>query len=135
MVEAAPDFGPLDPWVDNLANLVQVMTGPNLTIDATLHELFTTFPARLGGTGWPDGALVVPSFPGWELLPRYTASVDAALKLVPRGWQGVVHLDEENHVGLFKLHDPRSHVSAEAFNLPLSIVLACLRAKNKEGAA
>ena len=40
---------------------------------------------RRGGLGWPDDAIIVPCYPGWEIVPRYTSSIDAAMTLVPEG--------------------------------------------------
>lgn len=42
--------------------------------------------ACVGGAGWPDGELIIPMFPGWQVLPYFTTSIDAALTLVPEGF-------------------------------------------------
>lgn len=68
-----------------LAERAEQASGPDRELDALIHEAVTTFPPRRAGVGWPDeNALVVPAFPGWELLPAYTASADAALSLLPK---------------------------------------------------
>jgi hypothetical protein len=56
-----------------------------LELDIAIHTTVATFEPRIGGMGWPKGALIVPAFPGWKLLPAYTASLDAAMTLVPEG--------------------------------------------------
>jgi hypothetical protein len=71
---------------DTLARRVEEAAGADRALDAEIHEAVTTFPARIGGPGWHDGALVVPAFPGWIPLPAYTASLDAAMSLVPDKW-------------------------------------------------
>ena len=40
---------------------------------------------RRGGLGWRKDAIIVPCCPGWEIMPSYTASLDAAMTLVPEG--------------------------------------------------
>ena len=47
-----------------LAERVEAATGPDRELDAGVHEASTSFPPRIGGVGWPEGALVVPTFPG-----------------------------------------------------------------------
>lgn len=70
----------------DLADQVEKLAGPCREVDAAIHLVKTTFPARRAGVGWPDeNALIVPVFPGWVLLPSYTASFDAAKTLVPEG--------------------------------------------------
>lgn len=71
-----------------LAERCENASGPDWELDAAIHEAVTTFPPRRAGVGWPnENALVVPAFPGWVLLPAYTASLDAAMGLVPEGWR------------------------------------------------
>lgn len=75
-----------------LAERVEKAAGPDRELEVVIHEAVTTFPARRAGVGWPDeNALVVPAFPGWVLLPAYTASLDAAMSLLPEGWGGNVN--------------------------------------------
>jgi hypothetical protein len=38
---------------------------------------------RYGGAGWPEGAIIVPCYPGWQIMPYYSTSIDAAQSLVP----------------------------------------------------
>jgi hypothetical protein len=72
--------------LSKLADQVQARAEPDRVLDAAIHEAVTTFPARHGGVGWPEGALVVPMFPGWGLLPTYTESINDALTLALDDW-------------------------------------------------
>lgn len=72
-----------------LADRVEALEGPDREVDAEIAvHIFGADAVRKGGVGWPEGALVVPCYPGWRLLPNYTASIDAAATLVPEnaGW-------------------------------------------------
>lgn len=71
----------------DLATRAEGVAGADRELDVLIHEAVTTFPPRRGGVGWADDAIVVPAFPGWVILPHYTASLDQALTLVPEGWR------------------------------------------------
>ena len=69
-----------------LSTRIEQASSGSRELDAEIHEAVTSFPARRAGPGWADeNALVVPVFPGWDILPAYTTSLDAAMKLVPEG--------------------------------------------------
>lgn len=66
-----------------LADRCEAAIGGDRELDVAISTAVTTFEPRRAGPGWPDeNALVVPAFPGWEPLPAYTASLDAAMTLV-----------------------------------------------------
>lgn len=70
--------------------------------------------------------------------PDYTRSVDAALTLVPEGWDGALYLATDTHKPEVQLETPamRSALSMDdervegaAATLPLALCAAALRAK------
>lgn len=123
-----------------LAERCERAEGPDRNLDAVIHKAVTTFDARRAGPGWPDeNAPVVPAFPGWRPLPDYTASIDAALTLVPdehavdlTWWPGgdrarVLPIYQDGDRWLHRGCDP--HYCANAATAELALCAAALRAR------
>ncbi|WP_311270337.1 hypothetical protein [Sphingobium sp. WCS2017Hpa-17] len=116
-----------------LADRVEAAEDGNARLDAEIHEAVTTFPARVGGVGWPLGALVVPVFPGWALLPRYSGSIDAAITLVPEGasWSMTSALEDEQPCATVLTMESTEH--GLAATPALALCAAALRARAEAG--
>jgi hypothetical protein len=70
--------------------------------------------------------------------PSFTASIDAALTLVPSGWHlGILTECNENdgvHACLTENDEPCRDAVGDAATLPLALVAAALRARASQGA-
>jgi hypothetical protein len=110
-----------------LAERCEQATGPDRELDAAAHTATTGFEPRIGGIGWAKGELVVPLCPGWGPLPRYTASLDAAMTLVPEGWLWARDID-----CIFCLYPPEStspEIGFHSERAALALCAAALRAR------
>ena len=110
-------------------------------LDAEIHEAITTFPARIAGPGWPkETEFVVPVFPGWAILPPYTASIDAALKLIPEQMRDEIDITTlycVARVGINLNHGPSEgpfYGSNKANSIPLALCAAALKAQDATNA-
>ena len=121
---------------DTLAALIERVekaTGPDAALDGIIWQAVTpagswcqnsdgVWLLRVEDDRTPGATARAYSHP-----PRYTASLDAALALVPEGWQWVVgnmgnaHVYEERTAG--------KSVTAEAATPALALVAAALRAR------
>ena len=95
--------------MDKLSDRVMALEGPSFTIEQEIGRLINPQATRL------------------SVFPAYTASLDAAMSLVPEGWQGVIHIGSEPSAGLFMLSDPRSHKNSRAATPALALCAAALR--------
>lgn len=101
--------------------------GPDRDIDFTLAKRSGAVPAFVDefkdGAAWNQGI-------GWDVF-SYTASVDAAMTLIPKGWGGSLHIEERGKWAIVKLgrsHPTNAEVTVEARTLPRAICLAALKA-------
>lgn len=111
-----------------LATRCEKAAGPDSETDIAIHTATSGFPPRNGGVGWPKGALIVPAFPGWQLLPAYTASLDAAMTLVPKGHCFSARKDFDGCIA-FAWRDIPTGIRGEAATPALALCAASLRAK------
>ena len=124
---------------------VERSTGPDRELDAALHtnlaDIAAAFEFQFDGSAiarneTSDGIGLVrfASPGGWEEVPRYTASVDAALafseRLLP-GYRFSLFTDGEGKgpMCLALLDDDPVKAEGRAPTLPLAIILATLKAK------
>jgi len=99
------------------------LEGPSRALDADIHEALNTIP----GTSWVAGS------PSWQ--PYYTTSLDAAVTLVPEGWDvslywGVPYLKpcaQLETEAMRAKHQPPE--SADASTIALALCAAALRAR------
>jgi hypothetical protein len=82
---------------------------------------------RRGGLGWPDDAIIVPCYPGWEIMPSYTASLDAAMTLVPEELRRQVYTGYFD--GVIAWAGIAGNPTQYAKELPMAICIAALRAQ------
>jgi hypothetical protein len=121
--------------LEELAVRCEQATGPDRELDVAIHTTVTSFEPRRAGVGWPKGALIVPAFPGWQVLPAYTASLGAAMTLVPEGWRPVIDTASEEGAALVDIwawvtvspKPKRRH--AKAATPALALCAAALRAR------
>lgn len=101
-----------------LAARCEQATGPNFQLEQDIGA----------ATDWD-----LPTVPA----PNYTASIDAARRLVPEGWSFTLYAHLENaHCDLFKGHPSKGLIEVEDAATPaLALTAACLRARSqtKEG--
>lgn len=62
-------------------------------------------------------------------IPPLTSSLDAAMSLVPEGWEGVIHIGSDPSAGLFMLHNSRSHKNSRAATPAIALCAAALKAR------
>lgn len=65
----------------------------------------------------------------FDVAPAYTASVDAALTLVPQGWDYCIYGGDRWDQIECQLFEEGKHISALGSTLALAIVIAALRAR------
>lgn len=122
--------------MDALAERVEKLTGPDREIDALIYESVVGL-RQYESIDRDSGNLRLRYYPGspgpeYGRLPRYTASLDAAMALVPEGhlWRcgysrHVPHsaevVDYASHKGTF--------IGESDFNRALALTAACLRAQ------
>lgn len=130
-----------------LAERVEALTGPDRAVDAEIaiavnHRVYPGLSAmdivRLSGA--KDAAAFLaeladnPQNVWYEGLPRYTASIDAAMKLVPDGWDW--KLESYGHAVIWRRgHEDGAYFYADVPNFPaLALTAVALRA-HAEGAS
>lgn len=65
-----------------LISRLEQATEGSRELDAEIAKIkFGADAVRMGGAGWPEGAIIVPCYPGWQIMPAYTRSLDAAMSL------------------------------------------------------
>lgn len=125
-----------------LAEAVEKLTGPDRETDARIAHAI-----KWRWDDWAEGDLCIESYTVeavidrsqnshnsiWQHLPRFTGSMDAAMTLVPEGWQtlGV----EQSHDGaewiwrLYPAYRSDSAVFGQSTTPALALTAACLRAR------
>lgn len=115
-------------WLD-LAERIEAATGADREIDLAIARLrgVTFLKRNLGDTANYETTY-------WE----YTASLDAAMTLVPDGWDGVLYLATEYTMPCAQLETPAMRArfsmdyeaaTGEAVTLPLALCAAACRAR------
>lgn len=102
------------------------------------HLLGELWPSEGGFYAWLHHKENIPCFQA----PRYTASIDAAMTLVPEGWDGALYLATGDHKPQVQLETPAMRLAftmeeemaqGSAATLPLAITAAALRARAAQG--
>jgi hypothetical protein len=113
--------------LDELADRVERLTGPDREVDAAIMRLFTNSVESYDGDFWygPHGTIGEP-------VPAYTASIDAALTLVPEGWAWMAGCAAgEGFFASLAIMDEECRapeVDVTASTSALALTAACLRA-------
>lgn len=111
----------------------------DIAIAVTIDGFFEIAPRFEGdevGYGYvKDGQTITPGHGGDQLVPNYTTSLDAALRLLGRVLPGYDYMLEHTNGGLtisclLGTNDPDQRVFANT--LPLALVAAVLRTKSKQ---
>ena len=132
-------------WLD-LAERIEAATGADREIDACIEVALIPWPnvgeaeqSICDEDEWsvverePDGRRVDRRAP-WH----FTASIDAAMTLVPDGWDGVLYLATEYTMPCAQLETPAMRArfsmdyeaaTGEAVTLPLALCAAACRAR------
>lgn len=125
-----------------LAERVEASSGPDRELDAEITATVRHFPNDVGFVWQDDLEPNVPE-PGrvtcvtslgtsgpHYAAPRYTASLDAAMKLVPKDWHIAINgVNDGWHVALNETRDGATGVSfGFASSPPRAMTAACLRA-------
>jgi len=113
-----------------LAERVEGLTGWCRDTNAEVALVAGWTPTQFGSEqrdGWlsPSGHIV-------GALPSFFTSLDAAMSLVPEGWEGVVHIGSDPGAGLYQLNNPRSHKNSRAATPALALTAAALRARAEQ---
>lgn len=118
-----------------LADEIERAEGPSRELEAAIKEAQTgkcphvhVMTVDGDGDGWMEVCSRCCEEEPDTHIPRYTASIDAALTLVPEGWNGVIHI-RDGSVGLYQLSNPKSHINVNAATDALALCAAALRAK------
>lgn len=134
-----------------LADRCEASDGPDRALDTAIAvaidyrwpeweegDLLISAMAAKHGLEWAVQRVTASNASIWRNLPACTASVDAAMTLVPEGWR-VAALSENDgrrwSCELYPRHDTRN-TQARAFAMfaPRALTAACLRARAAEGA-
>ena len=88
----------------------------------------------LGWTSKPVGGVIAwyaPEEPDVMKAgpPKWLTSLDAAMPLVPEGWEGVIHIGSDPSAGLFMLHNSRSHKNSRAATPAIALCAAALKVR------
>jgi len=112
-----------------LAERVERATGPDREL-----ECRAWLAVKSPGASFNVAQLVVPDLSQWQ-APAYTASLDAAMLLVPPNWDwstGTADQGKDGHAFLKACDNPSARVlmaiEVDAFTPALALVAACLRA-------
>lgn len=119
-----------------LAERVEKATGPDRELDALIAE----------AAGWSDVWYRDGMAEGWAPggvceagVPHYTASLDAAMSLVPEGWDHMeVYRPDHQTLGWTVHLKPNANIGREGWtgfaqSYALAVVAAALRAIGKQG--
>lgn len=128
---------------EELACRVEGLTGPCRETDA----LIAIAVDAMGEYGEKSAREIMAGSPKntvadlakyWPRLRRYTASLDAALALVPEGWELALYGATDGCKPQAQLETPemradwRNPIDGEASSLALALTAAALRARNTE---
>jgi hypothetical protein len=118
----------------DLASRCEAATGPDREIDCLIHEWrFTELTPAMRGMyyGEPTGEYFRDGGETTFRAPAYTASLDAAMSLVPEGWARWIY-DADEWRCICRLEDDNDReVGANAATWPLAITAAALRARGE----
>ncbi|WP_367347540.1 hypothetical protein [Sphingobium yanoikuyae] len=113
-----------------LAERVEGLSNPNRDIDRDLAPLVFI---RVVDEGHPLGTCYYDEQHHGVPLPAFTASIDAAKTLVPKGWHVgmLTECDEGDSPGccLTQNEEPCRHAVGRGADMALSLVAASLRAR------
>jgi hypothetical protein len=107
----------------DLISRLDALTGPDPKIDAEICPYpvkRNEHPDILKDGDW---LYELPQHHGraWDYVPRYTASIDAALTLVPNGWHPVIDyrdkLDGSSSVVLYEFPQPCRRIPEAPFSI------------------
>ena len=128
-----------------LAELCEKAEGADRELDALAYFVRAGIdPIRRDGALWAssgdhDGQSYLVMYAGKpgtvrDFVPRYTASLDAAMTLVPEGWSKSV-MDADNGDALAELWTYTANAETRAKTWPLALCAAALRARASTEAA
>lgn len=110
----------------DLIERIESAKGPSRELDAEIAPLVGL---RVVDEGHPIGRCFYDKLGHGVPLPSFTASIDAALTLVPEGLAGIVSID----FGYARLErEDGEHWSSDAATPALALVAAALRARGEQ---
>lgn len=122
-----------------LADRCEAASGPDRELDCLIMDALERWPdgwVRQESKVWGEGGPVFYHHPGgqpeWRVADSFTASIDAALTLVPEGWRRDI-MDADNSDGLCRLEtedDREIHTRGKTW--ALALCAAALRAQASE---
>lgn len=118
--------------LDNLISQLEAATGPSRELDAEVANAAGAEAGFIGKLGWRMRFATWMSWSDhrWCALPRYTASIDAAITLVPEGavWTVLTDYGDLCRARIFNA-EPELHVEEDGATPALALCIACLRAR------
>lgn len=115
----------------DLIKRLECATGPDRRLDFDIW-VATTNPSGFPALGEPD-EIRTQWFEGWKDrngFPFHTSSIDAAMMLIPEGWNKDIWLKRHNsHHWSCDLHIPSHENCGRHVSLPIAICIAALRAR------
>ncbi len=112
--------------ISELIARIEAATGPDQELDAEIHLLATKNTIACVADIMAGCEL------GWE-HPAYTASIDAALKLAPEGWDWIIGASAGSKfpvANLGRSYPTNKNVAHEAATPALALCAAALKARN-----
>lgn len=118
-----------------LAKRAEEATGPDCCLDFCIYEALGNEYEMIGKFGvWKRAGAQWPATA--DSVPPYTASIDAALTLVPEGWRkSIIDADNGNAIVELWQDEGDGEVGAQAATAALALVAASLRARSSEQGA
>ena len=113
----------------DLIKRLEALEAPCRDCDVEIARLkYGRDAVRRGGVGWSNDAIIVPCYPGWKIMPAYTASIDAAMTLVPEGWLWSL-FGPDNQACLVNPDNPSQASTCDAATPAIALCIAALRAQ------
>lgn len=115
--------------MDKLSNRVMALEGPDREIDVNI-ALAKGWKEYKPNWFYPSSNVEVAHHR--TELPRYTASLDAAMSLVPEGWGVMLHVSENglhSNVCLARSHPTNLATYGDAATPALALCAAALKAR------
>lgn len=108
-------------------------TGPDRQLDEAIATAigWTKKPWQAGACWLPPGGKTTTDRK--TSLPKYTASIDAALTLVPKGWTSTIHVTiNGGHAEIWANESRHIQDGASLVNAAIALCIAALRARESQ---
>lgn len=113
--------------LSELINRLEKLEGPDRGADLMIHDYRADEAARAAGL--PTARSPVKARPADHLIRTYTASIDAALTLVPEGWLSITYAGPGVMAECFPAGDRNSYQKEFGATPAIALCVAALKAR------